>query len=56
MDSMVQLQRNKEKGEKSTEKTRAGKTRGQGKEEEDQAQEPRGILHADNADIVSRSS
>ena len=53
MDSMVQLQRKKEKGEKQKGGARAGRVDGQRKEEEVQTLE--GMLYADDAGIVSRS-
>ena len=53
MDSMVQLQRKKEKGGKRRGRARAGRADGQRKEEE--AQTLWGMLYADDAAIVSRS-
>ena len=55
-DNMVQLQRKKEKGEKKG-TPRTGKVDGRGgKEEEEEVQRLWGILYADDAGIVSRSS
>ena len=53
MDSMVQLQRKKEKGGGKMGRTRAGRVDGQMKEEE--AQTFWGMLYADDAGVVSRS-
>ena len=52
-DSMVQLQRKKEKGKKKRGMARAGQADGQGKEKE--AQTLWAMLYADDAGIVSRS-
>ena len=53
-DNMVQLHRNMEKGEK-TGTPRTGKVDGRGGEE-DKVQRLWGILYADDAGVVSRSS
>ena len=56
-DSMVQLQRKKKKGEKRGTSRTAGKVDGRrGKEEEEEVQRLWGMLYADDAGIVSRSS
>ena len=53
MDSMVQLQRKKEKGGEEERRAQAGRLDGQRKEQE--AQTLWGMLYADDAGIVSRS-
>ena len=55
MDNMVQLQRKKEKGEKKG-TSRTGKVDGRRGKKEEEVQRLWGVLYADDAGIVSRSS
>ena len=55
-DSMVQLQRKKKKGEKRGTSRTTGKVDGRRGKEEEEVQRLWGMLYADDAGIVSRSS
>ena len=54
-DNMVQLQRKKEKGEKKG-TSRTGQVDGRERKEEEEVQRLWGVMYADDADIVLRSS